>query len=101
MPNTSTLNQAQRQAFEKTIREKLSEASSALSAKVKDAQAIALQKLIEKKGILELVTTVKALRDQTEVTENELESHGFEIRNDGIFASSTIAPQNSTKNMRR
>jgi len=82
MPTPTTLNQAQRTAFENTLREKLREANRALDAKQNEARATVLQKLLEEHEAAAFVNQIKACRDEIETSEKELKDKGFVLRYD-------------------
>jgi hypothetical protein len=81
MPNTSTLNQGQRQAFEKTLYESLRKAEREHEKKDDEARAIALQKIIEQTGGAELAKQANEYTLKLEETKLALEALGFRIRN--------------------
>ena len=81
MSTTSTLNQGQRQAFEKTLYESLRRAEREHEQKDTEARAIALQKLIEEKGAAALAKQANEYALKLEETNSALEALGFRIRN--------------------
>jgi hypothetical protein len=84
MPNTSQLNQSQRQAFEKTLHESLRAAQRDHSSKEAEARPIALQKLLESQEAVGIVATVRQLTTDLEAAEKMLAEKGFEVRNGDV-----------------
>jgi hypothetical protein len=84
MANTSQLNQAQRQAFEKTLYESLRKAEREHERKDEEARAIALQKLIEEKDAVELAKQFNEYELKRDEARSALEALGFIVRGSGI-----------------
>src|SRR6266849_664783 len=77
MPTPTALNQAQRTAFENTLREKLREVQRTLAKKETEARTTILQKLLKDRDADTFVNQIKACRDEIETTEKELNEKGF------------------------
>ena len=73
------LNQKQRDAFEKTLRDKLSEAQRALREREREAETVALEAIIKQGGAAELAANAIILSKQVSEVESELEELGFEL----------------------
>lgn len=84
MPNTSQLNQSQRQAFEKTLHESLREARRDHTSKEAEARPIAIQKLLESQEAVGIATNVKQLTTELEAAEKLLAEKGFEVRDGDV-----------------
>jgi hypothetical protein len=87
MPNTSQLNQGQRQAFEKTLHESLRAAQRHHSTKEAEARPIAIQKVLESQEATAIAESVKQLTAQLESAEKQLSEKGFELRDDELRIS--------------
>jgi len=99
MGNTSHLNQSQRQAFEKALYESLYKAESEHERKDAEARAIALQKIIEETGAVELARQANECELKLDETRSALEARGFRLRNSELTLDSS-APEDLKESFR-